>query len=95
VLVEHAYRRGYQADEIDALAAFADYVGAEVMMEVNITTCDPELWADMVRYTNVEHDYNFKYWELGNELDLERASGLQMSRSVPPMCPAIRPTIGP
>jgi hypothetical protein len=75
VLVPGAYRLGYQADEIDALAAFSDYVGAEVMIEVNVTTCDPELWADMVRYANVEHDYHFKYWELGNELDLERAVG--------------------
>ena len=73
VLVPGAYKLGYQADEIDALAAFAEYVDAAVMIEVNITTCDPELWADMVRYTNVEHDYHFKYWELGNELDLERA----------------------
>lgn len=77
VPVPAAYKLGYQADEIDALAAFAHYVGAEVMIEVNITTCDPELWADMVRYTNVEHNYNFKYWELGNELDLERAAHVE------------------
>lgn len=75
VVVPGAYRLGYQADEIDALAKFAKYVGAEVMIEVNITTCDPLLWADMVRYANLEHDYQFKYWELGNELDLARAAG--------------------
>ncbi len=74
--VANAYRRGYQADEIDALASFADYVGADVMIEVDITTCDPDLWADMVHYTNVAHDYDFRYWELGNELDLERANGI-------------------
>ena len=45
------------------------------MMEVNVVTCDPEMWADMVYYANVVHDYHFKYWELGNELDLERTEG--------------------
>ena len=75
VVVNNAYHRTYQADEIDALAAFAKYIGADVMVEVNVVTCDPEMWADMAYYTNVLHNYNFKYWELGNELDLERASG--------------------
>jgi|GEM_PF-2912425 len=70
IMVENAYNKGYQKDEIDALAAFAKYVGADVMIEVNINTCDPDLWADMLKYTNVENNYNFKYWELGNELDL-------------------------
>ena len=31
--------------------------------------------ADLVRYVNVEKGYGFKYWELGNELDLERKAG--------------------
>ncbi|MCZ7356004.1 MAG: hypothetical protein O8C66_08475 [Candidatus Methanoperedens sp.] len=75
IRVENAYDKGYQKDEIDALAAFAKYVGADVMIEVDISTCDPELWADMLNYTNVENNYNFKYWELGNELDLEKAAG--------------------
>ena len=79
ITIENAYSKGYQKDEIDALAAFAQYVGADVMIEADITTCDPDLWADMLRYTNVEHDYNFKYWELGNELDLEKIGG----KSVP------------
>ena len=79
IMVENAYSKGYQKDEIDALAAFAQYVGADVMIEADITTCDPDLWADMLRYTNIEQDYNFKYWELGNELDLEKVGG----KSVP------------
>jgi hypothetical protein len=29
------------------------------------------MWADLLHYTNVENDYDFKYWELGNEIDLE------------------------
>jgi hypothetical protein len=69
--VRAAYKLVYQRDEIDRLAAFAEYVGAEVMIEVNVATCDPDMWADMVRYTNLEKGYAFRYWELGNELDLE------------------------
>lgn len=73
--VPQAYSFIYQAEEMDSLAAFADAVGADVMVEVNVNTCDPSMWADMVRYTKLEHHYPFKYWELGNELDLLRASG--------------------
>jgi len=51
--------------------AFADYVSSDIMIEVNLTTCNPYLWADMVHYTNVERGFNIKYWEMGNELDLE------------------------
>lgn len=75
VTVTGAYDDSYQAEEVDSLAAFAQYVGADIMTEVNVVTCDPDMWADMVRYTRVEHDYPFKYWELGNELDLLTADG--------------------
>lgn len=57
----------YGTDEIDALAKYADDIGAEVMIEVNVTENDPQMWADMVRYTNIEKGYGFKYWEIGNE----------------------------
>ena len=33
------------------------------------------MWADLLHYTNVENDYGFKYWELGNEIDLETNQG--------------------
>ncbi len=59
----------YNPAEIDSVAELAKSIGAEVMVEVNISTSDPAMWADMVKYTNVEHNYGFKYWELGNELD--------------------------
>lgn len=61
----------YGTDEIDSLAYFADQVGAEVMIQVNVTDNNPAMWADMVRYANIDNDYRFKYWEIGNELDLD------------------------
>jgi len=69
-VTEHLYR----ADEIDGLAAFADSVGAEVMIQVNLADNNPSQWADMVRYCNVEKGHHFKYWEFGNEWDLLGAS---------------------
>jgi len=61
----------YSTAEIDDLARFAQSVGADVMIQVNITNNNPQMWADMVRYTNTEKGYRFKYWELGNEMDME------------------------
>ena len=65
----NTYYFHYGRDEIDNLAAFADAIDAEVMIQVNITEFDPQMWADMLTYTNLENDYGFKYWEIGNELD--------------------------
>lgn len=65
----NTYYFHYGTNEIDNLAAFAGAVGADVMIQVNISQNDPAMWADMVRYTNIEHNYKFKYWELGNEFD--------------------------
>lgn len=61
----------YGINEIDNLAEFAQQTGAEVMVQVNVSKNDPYMWADLLHYTNVENDYDFKYWELGNEIDLE------------------------
>jgi hypothetical protein len=65
----NTYYFHYGTNEIDALSSFAKTVGSDVMIQVNIVNNDPAMWADMVRYTNIEHNYNFKYWEMGNELD--------------------------
>ncbi|MBI2930708.1 MAG: Ig-like domain-containing protein [Planctomycetes bacterium] len=64
------YRHAYKPAMIDSYAAFAAAVGAETILQCNISDNNPAMWADMVRYCNVEHAYNFKYWELGNELEL-------------------------
>ncbi len=67
--LDYAYH--YGIDEIDDLASFARRTGAEVMIQVNVSLNDPYMWADLLHYANVERGYGFKYWELGNELDLE------------------------
>lgn len=67
----NTYNFQYGMDEIDSLATLARAAGAEVMIQVNISQNDPAMWADMVHYTNIEKKYGFKYWELGNEIDLE------------------------
>lgn len=69
------YAFHYGQDEIDNLAQFAQQSGAEVMIQVNVSMNDPYMWADLLRYTNIENDYDFKYWELGNEIDLEASQG--------------------
>ena len=69
------YNFHYGTDEIDNLALLSQESGAQVMIQVNLSRNDPFMWADMVKYTNVEHNYHFKYWELGNEIDLECQQG--------------------
>lgn len=70
-----AYAFHYGINEIDNLALFSQQTGAEIMIQVNVSMNDPYMWADMLHYTNVENDYQFKYWELGNEIDLETGQG--------------------
>ena len=70
------YYSNYGTDELQSLATFATQSNADVMIEVNIGDNNPAMWADMVRYTNVEKGWNFKYWELGNELDLDSGKGV-------------------
>lgn len=59
----------YGTDEIASLANLAQQSGANVMIQVNISANDPQMWADMVNWSKL-NGYNFKYWEVGNELDL-------------------------
>lgn len=67
----NTYSFTYGTGELDSLNKLADNIGAEVMIQVNVSQNDPAMWADMVRYTNIEKGYNFKYWELGNEFDID------------------------
>jgi hypothetical protein len=66
------YRHAYKPEMIDSYAAFAGELGAETIVQVNLCDDNPAMWADLLRYTNVEHAYAFRYWELGNEIDLDR-----------------------
>ncbi len=65
----YGYRHAYKPSLIDAYAQWVRAVGAQTMVQVNLCDDNPGMWADLVRYTNVEHDYDFAYWELGNEID--------------------------
>ncbi len=67
----YSYKHAYSVPMIDSFADFVSQLDAEAIVQVNICDNNPKMWADMVRYTNVEKDYDFKYWELGNELTLE------------------------
>lgn len=73
--VWRAYTHAYEATELDAIAQFADEVGAGLMMQVNARTCDPEQWADLVHWANVVRGYDVHWWEIGNEFDLIGALG--------------------
>jgi alpha-L-arabinofuranosidase len=46
---------------------FAGKVGATVMFSVRLLDGTPEQAAEMVRYTNIEKEYNVRYWSIGNE----------------------------
>lgn len=65
------YTHAYKPSVIDSYADFAAQLGSETVMQVNICDNNPAMWADLLRYTNIEHNYNFKFWELGNEIDLD------------------------
>jgi Cellulose binding domain/Putative Ig domain len=69
-----------QATSFDQYATMLGQAGAQGMITVNYGTGDSvgaaespaqtgaQLAADWVRYANVTHNYNIKYWEIGNEI---------------------------
>jgi len=52
---------------IDNYVRFCRSVGAEPFLQVDMYVNAPDLWADLVRYVNVERGYNVTYWSMGNE----------------------------
>lgn len=74
----NSYSYEYFVDEITNVTTFANDIGAQVMIQVNVSNNDPQMWADMVTYFNKSgrkdskgRPLYIKYWELGNEIDLE------------------------
>lgn len=65
------YRHAYKPTMIDSYARFAAEVGAETIMQINVCDGNPAMWADLLHYTNIENDHTFRYWEIGNEIDLD------------------------
>ena len=59
--------------QIDRFVAYAKKLGAEPKINVRMPGGTPEQAAELVRYANVENDYNIRYWSIGNEPDLYTA----------------------
>ena len=55
------------ATNIDAFGQIATTTGAKVFLTANYGSGTPEEAAAEVRYTNRTKNYNFQYWEIGNE----------------------------
>jgi hypothetical protein len=53
--------------DFDTFAAYANAIGAQVIITVNYGTGTPQMAADWVTYSNITQNYGFKYWEIGNE----------------------------
>jgi hypothetical protein len=53
--------------QIDQYAAFLELVGAEGSIHVRLRDGTPEQAAELVRYANVEKEYNIRFWAIGNE----------------------------
>ncbi len=61
------YTRRMRADHLDAFIQLCKESGAEPLIIVNAKIDNPEMAADLVKYLNIEHDYNVNYFEIGNE----------------------------
>src|SRR5215211_7667565 len=53
--------------QIDMLMTFAKQVGAMPTISVRMLNGNPEIAAELVRYTNIEKKYGVTYWSIGNE----------------------------
>ena len=56
-----------QPYHIDQFVWLADQLGAEVSLNVRLHNGTPEQAADLVRYANIENDFDIRYWGIGNE----------------------------
>jgi hypothetical protein len=59
--------------QIDQFVDFIHKVGATGLINVRLLGGTPEQAAEMVRYTNIERQYNIQYWGIGNEPTLYEA----------------------
>jgi len=53
--------------QIDQFMDFTHKVGAIAFFHVRLLDGTPEQAAEMVRFTNIERNYNVQYWAIGNE----------------------------
>lgn len=56
--------------QIDMYMGVARLMNADVSINVRLENGTPEAAAELVHYTNIEKDYNVRYWGIGNEPSL-------------------------
>jgi|GEM_PF-2655397 len=90
-----------RADTIDYFIKFCRDIGAEPLMQVNQPIRNISQAAELVYYCNVEHNYNVRYWQIGNEPDIDSSRPLDKRisdymanwRDYVPAMKAVDPTI--
>jgi Glycosyl hydrolases family 39 len=55
---------------VDDLMTLCEMMNAEPYLHVRMRDGSPEKAAKLVRYANIENDYNIRYWSIGNEPNL-------------------------
>lgn len=63
-------RNNITTSQLDFFVLQARSWGAEPSVHVRLHHGTPEQAAELVRYANLEKDYNIRYWAIGNEPDL-------------------------
>jgi hypothetical protein len=63
-------RNNIRPEMIDFFMIQCRAVGAEPSIHVRLRDGTPEAAAELVRYANIEKDYNIRYWYIGNEPNL-------------------------
>ena len=56
--------------QIDVFMKILSLVGAEPLIHARLENGTPEAAAELVQHTNIENDYNVRYWSIGNEPNL-------------------------
>lgn len=57
-------------EQLDSFIRTCKMIGAEPSVHVRLENGTPEAAAELVRYANIENDYNITYWYVGNEPNL-------------------------
>jgi hypothetical protein len=60
-------RNDVKSYHIEAFMDLCEQMGADVNFTVRLLDSTPEEAAEMVRYVNIEQDYDVRYWTIGNE----------------------------
>ncbi len=64
-----------QPYQIDQLMTIARLIGAEGYIHVRFPNSTPEKAAALVKYANIDKDYQIRYWSIGNEPSLYENAG--------------------